>query len=236
MTRPVLVALPGMLCTERLWTQPGFDIGQNVEIYPVSLHGRSIAEMVATVLALPHREMNLVGLSLGGIVAMSVAAAAPERVTRLAVLSATARPPRPEQRVSWNRMTALTADGAFATITSEMLMPVLVNPSHQADRALCETVLAMADDVGPKRFLDQLSAQHSRVDLRPALAGIKCPVLVCAGEDDALAPVQAQREVAAGVPSGGLCVVGDAGHLTPLEQPAEVSMLLGSWLAQEASV
>ncbi len=40
-------------------------------------------------------------------------------------------------------------------------MPVLINPTHQAHRVLCETVLAMADDVGPQRFLDQLSAQHS---------------------------------------------------------------------------
>lgn len=236
MTKPVLVALPGMLCTDRLWTQPGFGIGEDVVIEPMSLRGRTIAEMVTNVLALPYREMNLVGLSLGGIVALTVAAAAPERVSRLAVLSTTAGPPRPEQRMSWHRMAALTADGAFATITPELLLPMLISPSHQADPALSETILAMADDVGPKQFLDQLSAQRSRVDLRSALAAINCPVLVCAGQDDALAPLQAQREIATGVSNGAMYVVGEAGHLTPLEQPAELSKLLRYWLADEPSI
>lgn len=235
MSGTVVVALPGMLCTERLWAQPGFDLGPDVQLCPVPLRGSTIDEIVSGVLELPYPEMSLVGLSLGGIVALSVAAAAPERIRRLAVLSATARPPRAEQHVSWDRMAALTADGAFATITPELLMPVLVNPAHQGDPVLRTAVVAMAEGVGPQRFLEQLAAQHSRADLRPALAGIRCPVLVCAGADDALAPVEAHQEIADGVPRGELHVIADAGHLSPLEQPAEVSRLLRAWFAAEAA-
>lgn len=235
MSGTVVVALPGMLCTERLWTQPGFDLGPDVQLCPVPLRGSTIEEMVASVLELPYPKMSLVGLSLGGILALSVAAAAPERISRLAVLSATARPPRPEQHLSWDTMAALTADGAFATITPELLMPVLVNPAHQADATLSAAVVAMADCVGPQRFLEQLATQHSRTDLRPALAGIRCPVLVCAGADDALAPVEAHQEIAERVPRGELDVIADAGHLSPLEQPAEVSRLLRAWCAAKAA-
>ncbi len=233
MSATVVVALPGMLCTERLWTQPGFDLDPDVQLCPVPLRGRTIEDMVAGVLELPHPQLTLVGLSLGGIVALSVAAAAPERVSRLAVLSATARPPRPEQHDSWNAMAALTADGAFATITPELLVPVLLNPAHQTDAALRAAVVAMADDMGPQRFSEQLSAQHSRTDLRPALAGITCPVLVLAGADDALAPVEAHQEITDGVPDGELRVIPDAGHLSPMEQPVEVSRLLRAWLSAE---
>lgn len=235
MSGTVVVALPGMLCTEQLWTQPGFDLGPDVQLCPVPLRGSTIDEIVAGVLALPYPQMALVGLSLGGIVALGVAAAAPERVSRLAVLSATARPPRPEQHVSWDTMAALTADGAFATITGERLMPVLLNPAHQADAALRAAVVAMADRVGPQRFLEQLTAQHSRTDLRPSLARIACPVLVCAGADDGLAPVEAHQEIADGVPRGELHVIADAGHLSPMEQPARVSELLRAWCAAGAA-
>lgn len=228
-----VVALPGMLCTERLWTQPGFELGPDIELAPMPLRGSTIDEMAASVLELPHRRMSLVGLSLGGIVALRVAAAAPERVSRLAVLSASARPPRPEQRTSWDNMAALAAEGAFATITPDLLMGALLNPTHQADPGIRETVIDMADDIGPERFLHQLSAQHSRTDLRPALAGITCPVLACAGADDTLAPVEANREIAEGVPTGELHVITDAGHLSPLEQPVEVSRLLRAWVSGE---
>jgi pimeloyl-ACP methyl ester carboxylesterase len=233
MTEPVLVALPGMLCNEQLWARTGFDLGRQIQIYPVPLRGRSIAEMVAAVLALPYPVMDLVGLSLGGIVALRVAATAPGRVHRLAVLSATARPPRPDQHASWNSMAALVTGGKFGTITPDLLLPMLLSPAHQTDDALRETVLDMATNIGPQRFLEQLDAQRTRVDLRPTLAAITCPVLVCAGGEDVLAPVPAQQEIADGVRRGELCVVAGAGHLSPLEQPAEVAMLLGSWLAPE---
>jgi pimeloyl-ACP methyl ester carboxylesterase len=227
----VVVALPGMLCTERLWTQPGFDLGPDVQLHPTALRGSTIEEMVTDVLRLPFPQMSLVGLSLGGIVALGVAAAAPDRVAGVAVLSATARPPRPEQHDTWDRMAALTAEGAFASITPGLLLPVLLNPAHQDDPGLREAVVAMADDIGPQLLLEQLAAQHSRTDLRPALATIRPPITVLAGRDDVLAPVEAQREIAEGVPRGELHVIADAGHLSPLEQPGEVSQLLRAWAA-----
>lgn len=234
MSSPVVVALPGMLCTERLWTRPGFDLGPHAQLCPVALRGSTVEEMVAGVLELPHPQMVVVGLSLGGIVALGVAAAAPERISGLVVLSATARPPRPEQHVSWDAMASLTADGAFATITPELLMPVLLNTAHQADAGIREAVVAMADDTGPQVFLEQLSAQHSRTDLRPSLPAITCPVLVLAGADDALAPVEAHQEIVDGVAHGELGVIAGAGHLSPLEQPAEVSRRLREWFCAEA--
>ncbi len=232
MSTRAVVALPGMLCDGRLWAQPGFDLGPDVTLHPTPLCGSTMDEMVRDVLALPYAEMTLLALSLGGILAMAVAAAAPERVAGLAVLSATARPPRPEQHESWDQMAALTAAGGFEAITPELLVPVLVRDGHGAHPALRGTVAAMAVSVGPDRFLEQLSAQHSRVDLRPTLPGIGCPVLVCAGEHDALVRVDAMREIADTVPDGRLEVIGGAGHLSPLEEPAEVARHLRAWLAR----
>lgn len=226
MSSSVVVALPGMLCTERLWTQPGFDLGPDVQLHPVRLQGSTIDEMVCTILQLHHPRFSVVGLSLGGIVALRLAEAAPDRVDRVAVLSATARPPRAAQHDSWDTMAARTAAGGFAGVTHDLL-PSLVGPTYQDE--LRGAVTAMADDVGPRRFLDQLAAQHSRTDLRPSLATIACPVLVCAGQHDALAPTDAQQEIAQSVPHGVFHVVADAGHLSSLEQPVEVSRVLRAW-------
>lgn len=52
------------------------------------------------------------------------------------------------------------------------------------------------------------------LDLRPGLAGVCCPVLVLAGEQDPVTPVQDAREIAAAIPPpwGRLVVLPDAGH------------------------
>jgi proline iminopeptidase len=52
------------------------------------------------------------------------------------------------------------------------------------------------------------------MDLRPGLAGVRCPVLVLAGEEDPVTPMDDAREIAAAIPApwGRLEVVPGAGH------------------------
>ncbi len=227
---PVCLLLPGMLCSDRLWQAQHQRLRRWAHLEVVALAGSSIEQMVEHILALPYRRFALAGLSLGGIAALATAAAAPERIIGLAVLSATAHPPRAEQRASWAAMAARTQSGDFASITSQTLLPRLVNAHHLRMPSIVDVVLAMADEIGPTTFLAQLSIQASRVDLRPRLAAITCPTMVVAGADDLLAPLQAQRELASLIAGARLEVLQECGHLSPLERPADVSDLLEGWL------
>lgn len=226
----VCVLLPGMLCSARLWRAQREHLNRVANTHVVELTGHSIEEMVGQVLALPHRRLVVAGLSLGGIVALSVAVVAPDRVSGLAVFSATARPPRPAQRAGWDAMATRTRDGDFASITPQTLLPLLVTAEHASDPEIVEVILGMAAEVGPAVFLNQLSAQASRIDLRPLIRALRCPTLVVAGADDALAPLAAQKEAAALLPRARLEVLAGCGHLSPLERPEEVSSLLQDWL------
>lgn len=228
-----VVLLPGMLCSGRLWRAQAQRLAPHGEVRTVALTGDSIDAMADQVLALPCPRFALAGLSLGGIVAMAVARRAPERITRLALLSTSARPPRPEQRAGWDAMARRTGAGEFARITPETLLPQLLHPARADDPELAGAVLEMADETGPEVFLRQLSAQHSRTDLRPGLREVRCPTLVVAGEQDALAPVAAHREIADAVPGARLETLPGTGHLSPLERPAEVAELLARWLADD---
>ncbi|WLQ35192.1 alpha/beta hydrolase [Streptomyces castrisilvae] len=229
-----VVLLPGMLCSGLLWRAQTERLERLTEVRTVTLTGDSIEAMADDVLSLPCPRFALAGLSLGGIVAMAVARRAPERITRLALLSTSARPPRPEQRAGWDAMAQRTKAGEFDRITPESLLPHLLHPAHAGDPVLRGTVLEMADRTGPDVFLRQLAAQHSRTDLRPGLREVRCPTLVVAGEDDPLAPLAAHREIADAVAGARLETLPATGHLTPLERPAEVTELLVRWLTDEA--
>lgn len=220
-----VVLVPGMLCTADLWRHqldglPG--------AAAVELAGDSVEGMARRVLAVPHERFVLVGLSLGGIVAMTAALAEPGRVAALGLLSTSARPPRPDQRAGWDAMAERADDPAGC---AGDLWPALVHPRRHDDAALRGRVVRMAQDTGSAGLLDQLSAQHSRVDLRPHLPALRCPVLVVSGDGDALAPPDAHDETAALVPGARRAVVAGAGHLLPVEAPAEVTGLLRELLA-----
>lgn len=229
MSGPPVVLVPGMLCTADLWRHQ-LDALPGAEV--VELGGDSVDAAARRVLSVPHERFVLVGLSLGGIVAMTAAlAAAPERIAGLGLVSTSARPPRPDQRAGWDATAARADDPAGC---AEDLWPALVHPRRRDDAGLRERVLQMARDTGRAGLLDQLAVQRSRVDLRPQLPALRCPVVVVSGDGDGLAPPDAHAEIAALVPGATLVTVPGAGHLQPLEAPAEVTASLRALLPGRA--
>ncbi len=74
------------------------------------------------------------------------------------------------------------------------------------------------------------------VDRRPVdllrLAELDLPVVVITGEHDKLTPLDNATELVAAIPGAELVVIHDAGHHTPIEQPAAVTAAIGALLAR----
>ncbi len=224
-----LVLLPGMNCSPRLWD--GVLARLDAPVVHGPLDRPTIDGCVEAMLdRLPPR-FALAGLSLGGIVAMALVRRAPERVTRLALLSTNARGPTDAQRTAWSAQRAALAAGTTPRDVQHDLLPVLL---HRRGPDLDATALAMADDVGTDVLDRQLAAQATRVDERPALAAVRVPTLVLAAAEDRLCPVDRHTEIAARVPGAHLQVLDGVGHLSPLEAPAPVAAALRTWLTTPA--
>jgi pimeloyl-ACP methyl ester carboxylesterase len=89
--------------------------------------------------------------------------------------------------------------------------------------------------IGKAAFLRQLRAIVERPGGRPILAGIRCPTLVPAVRQDALAPLAEQERLASAIPGAGLEVLENCGHLSPLEQPDRSTAALAHWLGAASS-
>ena len=217
-----VVLLAGMNCSARLWPPLRGRTTLHEELQERRLYG-----CVDALLARLPERFALVGLSLGGIVAMALARTAPHRLTRLALLSTNARPPTTEQRAAWTAQRAALAGGASSRDLQRELLPLLV---HERTPTLDEQVLAMADDLGGGVLDRQLSLQGTRIDERPGLRAIPVPTLVLAAAQDRLCPIERHAEIASLVPGAELVVLDGVGHLSPLEAPARVAGVLGDWL------
>jgi pimeloyl-ACP methyl ester carboxylesterase len=57
------------------------------------------------------------------------------------------------------------------------------------------------------------------------------PTLVACGAEDVLTPPDLAREIAAGIPGARLELIAESGHLPTMEQPADATVLLRTWLA-----
>jgi hypothetical protein len=109
-----LVLLPGMLGTAALWEEvaPALLGAARPQFGRIDLDN-SIEEMAESALATAPERFALAAHSLGAIVALAVVRRAPHRVTRLALLNASARPPSPAQLEGWRALEVRIDAGDF---------------------------------------------------------------------------------------------------------------------------
>ncbi|MCC7548251.1 MAG: alpha/beta fold hydrolase [Burkholderiales bacterium] len=230
--RPALVLLPGLLCDGALWAPQVAGLADACEPWVADLtRDDSMQAMAQRVLdEAPAGRFALAGLSMGGYVALEIMRQAPARVTRLALLDTRARPDSPDE-IERRRTLMRIAEAArgFAPVNRRML-PLLVHISRQSDEQLVRTIQEMADRTGIPAYLRQQNAIMSRVDFRPVLRTIDCPVLLLCGRQDAITRVSLHEEMASAVPHARLEIIEDCGHLSTLERPAEVNAALRHWL------
>lgn len=232
---PVLLLLPGLLCDARLWRDQTEALGATTRCIVADLtQDDNLASMATRALdAVPaEAAISLVGLSMGGYVALEILRRAPGRITRLALMDTSARADTPEQSRRRRGLLALSSSGQFRGVTPRLL-PQLLHPSR-LDGPLGEEVREMADRVGRDAFQRQQRAILARPDSRPDLPAIRVPTLVAVGEHDILTPPELAAEMAALIPGATLAHIPDAAHLPPMETPAAVLRLFQAWLADEA--
>jgi pimeloyl-ACP methyl ester carboxylesterase len=92
-------------------------------------------------------------------------------------------------------------------------------------------VRQMADETGAPAFIRQELAILNRPDSRPGLSAIRCPTTVIVGDGDELTPPDLAREIADQVPGARLIEIAQAGHLSTIERPEEVTAVLVRALA-----
>jgi 3-oxoadipate enol-lactonase len=183
-------------------------------------------DAVAVLDRLGLERVHFVGLSLGGMVGLRLAAREPGRVDRLAVMAATAFV---EQPAPWaDRAALVRAEGTAAvaqTVVSRWLTAGYA-AAHPEDVAW---LVAMVQSTSAQGYASSCAAiEH--LDLRADLPRILAPTLVVGGAADTSMPLPNQELIAAAVPGATLRVVADAAHLANVEHADEVNALLVDFL------
>jgi pimeloyl-ACP methyl ester carboxylesterase len=217
-----LVFVPGLLCDGRLWESQIEAVSDVCEPSVADVSKDDCFEEVARrLLEVAPGRFSLCGLSMGGYVALSVVANAPERVERLALLDTSARADTPEQTRARLDLLDLAKARGLGEVVGRLL-PRLLHPSRLDDERLAATVANMA--LSEKAII-------ARPDRLRDLASIQCPTLVLCGRDDQITPVELHEEMAAEIPDSTLRVVERCGHLSPLERPGQVNAALRAWIS-----
>jgi 3-oxoadipate enol-lactonase len=238
---PAVVLCNSLGATLQMWDPQAAALAQRLRVvrFDARGHGRSpvpvgpysIDDLAGDVISLLDRldlpRAHVVGLSLGGMVAMRVASRWPERVDRL-VLMCTAPALGPPS--GWVERAALVRAQGAAAVAPAVTARWLTDAHRAADPELAQQVEAMIAATPAEGYAASCAAIEE-LDLWPDLAAIVASTLVVAGSDDPVTPPDVVERMAAAVAGSRFAVVDGAAHLANLDQPERVNSLLLAHLA-----
>lgn len=198
--------------------------GRSAPVVTASLDMERHADDLAGLLdALGVDRVDLVGLSMGGYVALAFAERHPGRLRTMALVDTKATADTPEGKAGRDAAVARLIDGGRAAFAAEMAT-VLLGPD--AGPMLHARVRQMIESTRYETIVAALVGLRDRGDRTAVLAGSMVPVAVVVGEHDGVTPPAAAEAMVALREEATLHVVPGVGHLTPIEAPDAVAGVL----------
>lgn len=175
--------------------------------------------------------VHFVGLSLGGMTGMRLAARNPERIDRLVVLCTS---PYLGPPTNWHdRAATVRAEGTSAV--ADAVVDRWYSPGFLAreDQRVSDARTSIAGT--PSEGYAACCEAIAEMDLRDQLGGIAAPTLAIAGADDPATPPPHLEQIAEAVQDGRVLVVPDSAHLANDEQPETVNPAIVAHLQGETA-
>lgn len=240
-----VVFLHGFPLNRRMWDPQLTALSSQAHLIAVDLrgHGESDAplwrytmdrfgdDVVAVLDHLRVAQAVVVGLSMGGYVALSMMRRHADRVRALVLTDTKAQADTEQGRVGRFQMAQAAHRNGAGAVADAMLPKLLAPETHREQPTLVRHVRSMIEGMAVSGIAGDLMAMADRPDSVPLLSTIRCPTLVIVGESDQATPVPDAQLMADTIPGAQLAIIPRAGHLPNLETPQPFNDRLGRFLA-----
>jgi 3-oxoadipate enol-lactonase len=193
---------------------------------PMSLLAADVARLLD---GLGVARAALVGLSMGGLVAMELAIADPARWWALGLVATTAEPVTDAER-SDRRARADQAEREGIRPLAEDMAARLFGPG--VDPAVSQLIMTMMLASDPRGAAAALRGRAERPDYRPLLRELDLPALVAVGDQDSYSTAEITDRLTASLRHPTRVIIPGIGHLPNLEAPDGFNASLRAFLDQ----
>jgi 3-oxoadipate enol-lactonase len=233
---PVLVLGNSLGTSRAVWDPQAPALAKQYQLLRYELPGHggaaapdgpyTIADLSAGVLALLDRfgvqRAAYCGISLGGMIGMSLAADHPGRITALGLVCTSAYLPPPS---AWLARADQVEAAGLASISGASIGRWFTPAFAEREPAVTARFAAELERADPTGYAGCCAA-IAGMDLRSRLGSVTAPTLVISGEQDAATPPEHGALIASGINGARHVVIAGAAHLANVGAPGEVTAAL----------
>lgn len=233
MTSKNLVLIPGSLTNKDLWCLQEdifsiFDSVLNVDIN----RSASISEIASESSKEINEHSTVIAFSMGGYIALELFKYIPEKINSLIIINGSAKELPADAKKQRFKLSKMVQRGRLEEMIDLIYKQSFYN-LNQKNKYL-PLLKDMALKVGQESYLNQLSSMINKGDQTPILSLIQCPVLLVAGENDRIMPVERSEYLNQHISHSTLKLLPNCGHLVMLDQPEHFNQHLRNWFKQDA--
>lgn len=181
--------------------------------------------VLAAMDALDVGRAHVCGLSLGGVVALAMHAAAPERCASLILADSFAV--HPDGPAIHDRSVGALSEFGMRGLAEARVDTLLGSRASAEVRA---EVIEIMSCIDPAAYALGAAAVWL-ADQRERAAAVRCPTLILCGSEDRITPPSLSEQLKDLIPHAALVEIAGAGHLSNLEQPAIFNRVVERFLA-----
>jgi len=193
---------------------------------------------------LGYAKIDVLGSSLGGSMAQAFTLRHPDMVRSLIVIGAFSELDRAMEMNFFLRKKIIAKLGMSEELADFMGLSTMTREFMETDEglAIMQANQANIQSNSPElytAFLDAIlnwgrrqPGQEGETLYTELVAGITCPTLVIAGDNDYFIPASFSKKIAEAIPGAAYAEVHDGGHIPFIEKPAETAALVKNFLTE----
>ena len=243
---PRLVFLNSLGSDLRIWDEVTEVLRDRFDVLLIDMRGHGLTEVEPGPVTIPQladdllalldhvgwRKASIVGLSIGGLIALHAAIYAPQRVERLVLMDTAAKI---GDSASWTKRIAAVEDGGVESIADAVTTRWFSDGFAEREPgrfAAWRHMFAATSSTGYRSACEAILA----ADYTDEVHRITAPTLALAGDGDVPTPPALVRGTAESIPGARFEAICGAGHLPCLERPIEVARAIADHLHTVESV
>lgn len=177
------------------------------------------------------RPVVVVGMSMGGYVAFEFCRRHPERVAALILTNTRAQADTAEAAEGRRETATRVLEEGSAVVADAMAEKLFAPGASGTLKEEWRGIMAATPPAGVAAALEAMAARPESFD---TLAGLRRPVLIVAGEEDRITPVEDAERMCAVARHATLVLFAGTAHMTPVERPDDLSGAIAVFLQEVA--